>query len=72
VTCCAGWPAPGSSKARFVRALFFLAPAQTASGCAVVGRMPAPAHCVSDIEASGLGRHTCPIEVGCVREDSQA
>ena len=29
-------------------------------------------HCVIDIEASGFGRHSYPIEVGYVREDGQA
>jgi hypothetical protein len=29
-------------------------------------------HCTLDIEASGFGRHSYPIEVGYVREDGQA
>lgn len=31
-----------------------------------------PAPCVIDIEASGFGRHSYPIEIGYVREDGQA
>jgi hypothetical protein len=34
--------------------------------------MPVLPRCVIDIEASGFGRHSYPIEVGYVREDSQA
>lgn len=34
--------------------------------------MQAERHCVIDIEASGFGRHSYPIEVGYVREDGQA
>ena len=34
--------------------------------------MPKPQRCVIDIEASGFGRHSYPIEVGYVREDGQA
>lgn len=34
--------------------------------------MSATRHCVIDIEASGFGRHSYPIEVGFVREDGQA
>lgn len=34
--------------------------------------MPPPACCVIDIEASGFGRHSYPIEVGYVREDGHA
>jgi hypothetical protein len=34
--------------------------------------MPSSASCVIDIEASGFGRHSYPIEVGYVREDGLA
>jgi hypothetical protein len=34
--------------------------------------MQEPQRCVIDIEASGFGRHSYPIEVGYVREDGQA
>jgi hypothetical protein len=34
--------------------------------------MPKQQRCVIDIEASGFGRHSYPIEVGYVREDGQA
>ncbi|OYU98541.1 MAG: hypothetical protein CFE45_16100 [Burkholderiales bacterium PBB5] len=34
--------------------------------------MQEPQRCVIDIEASGFGRHSYPIEVGYVRDDGQA
>ena len=34
--------------------------------------MQDPQRCVIDIEASGFGRHSYPIEIGYVREDGQA
>ena len=34
--------------------------------------MPAPPPCVIDIEASGFGRSSYPIEIGYIREDGQA
>lgn len=34
--------------------------------------MPVQQHCVIDIEASGFGRHSYPIEVGFVRSDGHA
>lgn len=34
--------------------------------------MQDPARCVIDIEASGFGRHSYPIEIGFVRDDGHA
>lgn len=34
--------------------------------------MQTPPHCVIDIEATGFGRHSHPIEIGFVREDGLA
>jgi hypothetical protein len=34
--------------------------------------MQEPARCVLDIEASGFGRHSYPIEIGYARDDGHA